>query len=388
MIINNCFKTRSFILTAILITSPGLTNPASAQETRSFLVDLNSKTLIAIGTLGGTYNEVHALNNAGQVVGRSDTAKDPYAPIHAFITGPNGMGMRDLGTLGGRYSEAYDINDAGEVVGYSDTPEGDNHVFITGPNGMGMRDIGALGGYHYSFGINNTRQVTGNSGTAFITGPNGEGMRALGTDSIAYGIAYGINDAGQVVGDFENGEHETRAFITGPNGEGMRALGILGEEPPEDERWWDYQKHSHAEDINHVGQVAGSSGISIGLPTHAFITGPDGMEMRDLGTLGGSYSWGFGINDAGQVVGESQFSLDSGEHHAFVTGLNGEGMTDLNSLVDLPEGVILTKALDINNNGQVLVTGIIPEPETYALMLAGLGLIRLMARRKKAEDRI
>jgi probable HAF family extracellular repeat protein len=389
MIINNCFKTRSFILTAILITSLGLANPASAQETRSFLVDLNSKTATAIGTLGDTYNEVHAVNDAGQVVGRFDTTGEPYAPIHAFITGPNGMGMRDLGTLGGRYSEAYGINDAGEVVGYSHTVEGDNHAFITGPNGMGMRDLGALRSYHYTFGVNDTGQVVGNSGTAFITGANGTGMKELGsTAGMDSPIAYGINNAGLVVGDFNNGERETRAFITGADGEEMRALGILGEEPPEDDRWLDYQKNSHASDINDAGQVAGSSDISFGFPTHAFITGPDGMEMRDLGTLGGSYSWGFGINDAGQVVGESKFSLDSGEHHAFVTGLNGEGMTDLNSLVDLPEGVILTKALDINNNGQVLVTGIIPEPETYALMLAGLGLIRLMARRKKAEDRI
>jgi probable HAF family extracellular repeat protein len=209
MIINNCFKTRSFILTAILIASAGLANPASAQETRSFLVDLNSKTVTAIGALSGTYNEVHALNNAGQVVGRSRTAEDPYSPIHAFITGPNGMGMRDLGTLGGRFSEAYDINDAGQVVGYSDTAEGDSHVFITGPNGMGMRDLGISQDYHHSFGINNTGQVIGNSGTAaFITGPNGMGMRELGT-LWGYSEAYGINNAGQVVGYFENSERET-----------------------------------------------------------------------------------------------------------------------------------------------------------------------------------
>jgi probable HAF family extracellular repeat protein len=82
------------------------------------------------------------------------------------------------------------------------------------------------------------------------------------------------------------------------------------------------------------------------------------------------------INDAGQVVGRSG-------SHAFITGPNGAGMTDLNSLVDLPAGVVLKEAVDINNAGQVLVTALIPEPQSYALMLAGLVLVGAMIRRKE-----
>jgi hypothetical protein len=55
-------------------------------------------------------------------------------------------------------------------------------------------------------------------------------------------------------------------------------------------------------------------------------------------------------------------------------------------MVDLPDGVVLVRAIDIKNKGQVLAIGLVPEPETYSLMLAGLALIRLMMRHKEAKN--
>src|SRR5687768_4176345 len=111
MTFNHCFKARRFILAAILVTSLGLVTHAKAQQ-RPFLVDLNSKTVTELGM--GSYSYPTGINNAGQVVGDSVTAEDT---THAFITGPDGMGMMDLGTFGGDHSYAIGINDSGQVVG-------------------------------------------------------------------------------------------------------------------------------------------------------------------------------------------------------------------------------------------------------------------------------
>jgi probable HAF family extracellular repeat protein len=384
MTLRHCFKVRRLILTAALIAGLSLAAHATAQE-RPFLVDLKSRTTTDLGTLGGNRTVASGINDAGQVTGYSITSEFDW---HAFITGPDGVGMRDLGTLGGGFSQAYGINNAGQVVGQSDKVRGSplSQPFITGPDGVGMRELGALGGiYDRPTGINDAGQVGGwfypaSSGNphAFITGPNGMGVRDLGDlGTGGYLQVSGINDAGQLVGDVRGTVEGDYGFITGPDGMGVRNLGSLG------------GGYSRALSVNNTGQVVGYSNNAES-QGHAFVTGPDGMGMRDLGDLGGGLSFATGINDAGQVVGYSATSNRVGvleDQHAFVTGPDGNGMMDLNSLVDLPAGWILTNAMGINNNGQVIAAGIVPEPETYALMLCGLVLVGFIGWRNKSDIR-
>jgi probable HAF family extracellular repeat protein len=113
MKISHSPKIQSLILAAALSIGLGFVSPVSAQI-RSYVVDSNGKGLTDLGTLGGGYSFAYGINDAGQVVGGSDTTAGAR---HAFITGPNGVGMTDLGTLGGSKSFARGINDAGRWWG-------------------------------------------------------------------------------------------------------------------------------------------------------------------------------------------------------------------------------------------------------------------------------
>ena len=76
--------------------------------------------------------------------------------------------------------------------------------------------------------------------------------------------------------------------------------------------------------------------------------------MQDLGTLGGSYSSAYGINNASQIVGSSTTAGDTASH-AFLYQ-NG-AIYDLNTLIPAGTGWVLESASAINDFGQIAGTG-------------------------------
>jgi probable HAF family extracellular repeat protein len=122
-----------------------------------------------------------------------------------------------------------------------------------------------------------------------------------------------------------------------------------------------------------------------GYVRHAFLY--SGSTMTDLGTLGGQYSYAWGINDSGQVVGEAYTTGDAAIH-AFL--YSGSTMTDLNTMIDPNSGWILTDASAINDAGQIAGKGMnsryqnhaflltpVPEPSTFTLL--GISIVGLLA---------
>jgi probable HAF family extracellular repeat protein len=92
---------------------------------------------------------------------------------------------------------------------------------------------------------------------SYILNSNGKGLTDLGTLSRGEVEARGINDAGQVAGEFHTAEGALHAFIAGPYGAGMTDLNSLVEPAGT-------ALMSEAVDIDNVGQI-----IALGFPIPA-----------------------------------------------------------------------------------------------------------------------
>ncbi|HEY6249848.1 MAG TPA: hypothetical protein VI685_07785 [Candidatus Angelobacter sp.] len=250
-----------------------------------------SYTLTDLGTLRPGSARVHDINSQGQVVGASG---HPHgSDTHAFLWTKKG-GMHDLGFLpGGDYSVALAINDAGQVVGTSNSKDGMHGFLWTSANGL--TQLATLSGADASsaYAINQSGQIVGASGSHAALW-KGSTVKDLGTLGGAWSEAHGVNNSGQVVGVAEtpSGPH---AFLWA-DGAGMKDLGALQGD-----------SSSRANHISDHGDVAGASEGFEGV--RAFMwTSTGGMQMLSP-LQAGTYSEAFGMNNLGQVVGQSGSSL-------------------------------------------------------------------------------
>jgi len=213
-----------------------------------------------LGNLGGVITQATAINNAGQVVGGSDLGDYRYH-YHAFLY-QDGV-MTDLGTLGGTDSYAFGINNEGDVVGYAG--HGDLNVYhpFLYHDGQ-MMDLGSLARRSgYAYGVNDVDQVVGfsvlSSERAFLWDPV-NGMQDLGALGSATSIARAINNFGQVVGTTGTGAFLYQDGV-------MTDLNTLI--PPDSGLHLDV-----AYGINDAGQIVGIATGSDHQP-HAFLLTPD-----------------------------------------------------------------------------------------------------------------
>ncbi len=260
--------------------------------------------------------------------------------------------IRDIGNLGVG-SHGYRVNAGGQVVAVAHTVNGDAHLFRATASGQ-VVDLGLYGGGGTDAfaGINASGQVaaTNTSGHAVRTTPTGgigDPNADLGSFTGAAGTStgVGINTSGQVTGYSTTATGSIHAFrmtATGLVSDPGTDLGTLG------------GSNSYGFAINDSGQVTGRAYYADNTTYHAFRTtanGSVGNPGADLGTLGGALSEGRAINNSGQVTGDSRMA--NGAIHAFRTTANGVVSDPGTDLGVLP-GYASSFGWDINSLGVVV----------------------------------
>ncbi len=304
-----------------------------------------------LGNLGGGWAEAWGLNDSGQVVGQSDTAD--LSP-HAYVWDPTTNTMLDLGDLGTGVSIAYAINNLGQVAGsaylYNANAGYDELHPVLWDAAHTINDLGNLNGNGFCefYALNDNGRAAG-----YIIGGSVDSQYAFTWDPVSlrhllpnlsappyFTTAYGINNQGEVVGDSQDQNYNVVAFFCSPPGATqLTKLGTLG------------GTSSTAYALNNNSQVVGVADTPQGI-RHAFLwDSVNHMQDLDPSFLFGD-SEANAINSAGQVVGI--FNVYSYPSSAFLW-TPARGMQDLNSLVvDLPPGTNLDVAYGINKTGQIV----------------------------------
>ncbi|MFI7542458.1 hypothetical protein [Actinoplanes sp. NPDC049599] len=316
------------------------------------------------------------------------------------LGGPPAVGYRTvlLGTLGGPSSTPLALNDRGEVVGRSATAGGQTHPFRWRDGRMA--DLGTLdgvdGGWGIAADINRSGTVAGQSRrgatTHAVRWQHGE-ITDLGTLGGTASFATAINDHGAIVGASTTADGSLHAFVWRAGR--MTDLGVPG------------AGEVFAEDINNRGQIAGWRAPGDDGPSAAyvwqhgtttFLPGtPYGSQARAindrgdvvgavflaessqaarwrqarlelLGNLpGGNAGGATAVDDRGVILGAGNVAPGSADDHAF---LWRRGV-----FRDLSAAGVPNSAADLNNRGAII--GTVPdttgEAATAALFLPGAG---------------
>lgn len=342
-----------------------------------------------LGTLGGNESAAGSVNELGQAVGAAELLPNQGptdfldSPTHGFLH--SGGVLTDLGTLGGENSGAFKINNLGQIAGSSQIQEFTNwHAYLY-DSGI-MTDLGTLGGDDSgAYSLNDSGDVVGDSylgnGDRHAFLYHAGVMNDLGTlPGGTYSSAWGINNAGQVVGESDVPTLDNsiihHAFVY-QNGV-MTDLSPLS--------IWT----ARANDINNNGDVVGFSDFEDDISFNAALWINGVTTNLDTGT--GSIAWG--INDLRDVVGAIATQIPFQEHA--VLWRNGQ-MTDLNSLILSQPDWILSRAFDINNAGQIVGEGVIngnlhgflltpvAVPEPASIVNAIFALSAILFTKKKRE---
>ena len=277
---------------------------------------------------------LHDVNNAGISAGQTNGSS---RAIRRLANG-------NIQIIGGFNSVAQDINASGAIAGWSNDPWPPHGFMWTEGGGT---TIAAIPPQSATFNaINASSVAAGGYNRTAATWSAATGWRDLATPFGDAAMAFALNDSGMVAGTATLGNFASQGVV------------------------WD----------------ATGAATAIG--------GLNGILRSEL----------WGINNGGTAVGHAFARAGLGDQRAVKWTAAG-GLQDLNTLIDPQSGWTLLTARDINASGQIIgqgrdpfgfirgyilnpisvspPTGAIPEPGTWAMLIAGFGVVGASLRRRR-----
>jgi probable HAF family extracellular repeat protein len=321
----------------------------------------NEDGLTDLGVLPGGYNSfAQWISSNGLIAGASENgAIDPvfaWPEVHAVLWKEHGHVMVDLGTLPGGYeSSPLGVNNRGQVVGGATDASSNFRAFLWTED-QGLRDLGTLGGSNaLASQINERGQIAGESALCDTCNQDvffweHGNMQRIPDFGGPISNASALNNRGQVVGQSDlPGGANSHAFLWEKGV--LTDLGTLPGGTGSGARW-----------INEAGDIVGES--QNGQIYHAVLW--KHHKIIDLGTID-PCSIAESINSRGQIVGESE-NCDGIPLHAFLWE-NGGPIVDLNTLIPPGSGLTLTLAVSINDRGEIAGQATTSDGDNHAYLL-------------------
>jgi probable HAF family extracellular repeat protein len=264
------------------------------------------------GLPGATDSPVIALNDHNQAVGYSGA--DGFDQVQAVLWDKGRIQVLES-LLGDPYSQAWCLNNRGQIAGFS---------------------------YTFNPGFAGQHAVIWEQGKAHLLAPR---PTPLSSGPDRYEAAYGINNRGQIVG--QSGAYDS---ITWATWDVHAVLWEISDSDPVD-----LGVDGAAQAINDRGQITGS-GAGPGGKGQTFLW--DRGVVTFLGLVAGDeFSGPYGINNHGQIVGQSAASFTDVSTSKAILWENGQ-MINLQTRIPASSGWRLLSAGGINERGQIACHGI------------------------------
>lgn len=376
-------KLQLTLVASALLAVLDMTAPLPAQNPVQVTPASVHYHVLDLGTLpGGNFSQPFAINLNDVIAGSSNlTNNDQHSVLWS-----KGQ-MTDLGTLGGSNSIAFGMNNTESVVGEAETstsdPKGEDFCgfgtyLICRPfyrRNSVMKPLRTLGGNNgVANWVNRWGTAVGQAENTTtdpacpppqklqfkpVAWENGKALELPVRNDDPEGIAFAINDYGQIVGAsgtctafnpiFLNNLQPVHALLW-EKGK-VVDLGSLGG-----------SYGNLATFINNQGQVVGFSDLAGDTTSDAFLWNK-ANGMQDLGTYPGDIgSAAISINDQGVIVGLSVIDT-KGDSRAVVW--NNNVLTDLNTLVQANPPLYLITACSINDRGEITGLGLTSTGEIH-----------------------